>query len=145
MNLKPILLVAAAFSLAASSCGTTKPKPDATKEEPKTAPVEGPKLVGRVASVPAEKKFILIQSYGKWEGETGQILTTRGPENRTANLKITGEKLGEFAAADIQSGLVEVGDAVYFQHVPKPVTAPSPPEAPQTAGETSVENVQKNN
>ncbi|MES2659250.1 MAG: hypothetical protein V4689_11585 [Verrucomicrobiota bacterium] len=146
MNVKSILLlIAASISVVATSCGPTKAKPDSPKEEPKTAPVEGPKLVGRVASVPAEKKFILIQSYGAWEGEPGQILTTRGPENRTANLKITGEKLGEFAAADIQSGLVEVGDAVYFQHVPKPVTTPSPPETLQPLGETPVENVQKNN
>ncbi|MEO5913643.1 MAG: hypothetical protein ABIS50_05390 [Luteolibacter sp.] len=146
MNVKSGFLIAASLSLIVVSCGTTKStKPDSPKEEPKKAPVEGPKLVGRVASVPTEKKFILIQSYGTWEGETGQILTTRGPENRSANLKITGEKLGEFAAADIQSGLVEVGDAVYSQHVPKPVTTPTPPETPQLQEKPPAENVQKNN
>jgi hypothetical protein len=86
-------------------------------------------------------------------GETGQILTTRGPENRTANLRTTGEKLGEFAAADIQSGAVEPGDAVYLQHVPKPVT-PTPPREPalpplipdeNPVEAAAIENVQKNN
>ena len=90
----------------------------------------GPKLVGRIASVPADKRFVLIQSYGPWEIETGRILTTRGPDERTANLRTTGEKLGEFAAADLQSGTVEVGDAVYSQHVPKPVASRRKPGTP---------------
>ncbi|NJM36724.1 MAG: hypothetical protein HC845_01960 [Akkermansiaceae bacterium] len=56
--------------------------------------VEPPKLVGKIASIPADKRFVLIQSYGKWSCEAGQILTTRGAENRTANLRVTGEASG---------------------------------------------------
>lgn len=123
-----------------------KGKTDVGKAKP-TA--EGPKLVGRIASVPADKRFVLIQSYGKWEVETGKILTTRGLDERTANLRATGETLGEFAAADLQSGTVEVGDAVYSQHVPKPVSTPSAPESLQPQVELPVNpssgNVQKNN
>lgn len=129
------------------ACALLK-KEKADQEKPKPA-AEGPKLVGRIASVPADKRFVLIQSYGKWEVESGRILTTRGLDDRTANLRTTGETLGEFAAADLQSGTVEVGDAVYFQHVPKPVTPPAPPQSQQPSGELPAnepaENVQKNN
>ena len=89
----------------------------------KKASVEIPKLVGKVASVPLGKGFVLIQSYQKWNIQMGEILTTRGPNKLTANLRVTGETLGEFAAADIQSGLVEVGDAVYSQHEIKSANA----------------------
>jgi hypothetical protein len=129
------------------ACGFLKKgKPD--DEKPKPA-AEGPKLVGRIASVPADKRFVLIQSYGKWEVGSGRILTTRGFEDRTANLRTTGETLGEFAAADLQSGTVAVGDAVYSQHTPKPVDAPTGPETLQPPDGLPVnplpENVQKNN
>lgn len=108
-------------------------------------PAVSPKLVGRVATIPADKRFVLIQSYGKWNVETDQILTTRGPNDRMANLRTTGESLGEFAAADLQSGQVEVGDAVYFQPIPKPVITPVTPEPPQNQSKAPGENVQKNN
>lgn len=145
------LLLAASFLVGACAPTAEKPKP----EEKKPA-VEGPKLVGRIATIPADKRFVLIQSYGKWEVESGQILTTRGPEDRTANLRTTGEKLGEFAAADLQSGTLEIGDAVYFQHIVKPpappATAETPAETPATTPETPplpanppAEGVSKNN
>ena len=100
-------------------------KPDKEPVEKK----ETPRLVGRVASIPSDRKFILIQSYGKWDVATGAILTTRGPEGRAANLRTTGEKLGQFAAADIQSGTLEIGDGVYSTVTPP---EPPPPE-PETA------------
>jgi hypothetical protein len=145
MKSTTIRLLAALLGLAVSACGIiTLPQPGKPKEETKPA-VEGPTLVGRIASVPSDKRFVLIQSYGKWEIEAGQVLTTRGPESRTANLKTSGEKLGEFAAADIQSGDVELGDAVYSPHVPKPVPPPQSAETQQPQGESASENVQKNN
>lgn len=110
---------------------------------------EGPELVGRIASIPADKRFVLIQSYGSWKIETGTILTARGLDERTANLLVTGEKLGQFAAADIQSGSVEIGDAVYSQHLPKPSVPPPTiapePELPENQQEKKSVNVQKNN
>ncbi len=114
------------------SCAPTPPPKQ--EEKPK---VEAPSLIGRVASVPADRGFILIQRYGKWEGATGQILTTRGPENRSANIRTTGEKLGEYAAADIQSGTVAIGDAVYAHHIPKPAApnVPSEKNLPNEAAE----------
>lgn len=138
-------LLACAFTLPA--CLLFKSgKKDSAKKPP---PVEGPELVGRIASIPADKRFVLIQSYGSWKIETGTILTTRGLEDRTANLLVTGESLGQFAAADIQSGVVEIGDAVYFQHVPKPSETPvitaKDPELPENHKKEESENVQKNN
>ena len=124
-------------------CATTKPKSDKPAE--KKAVVEPPKLVGRIASIPADKRFVLIQGYGNWEADSGRILTTRGPDDRTANLKTTGERIGEFAAADLQSGTVEVGDAVYSQHIVKPPELSTTPELPESQPEAAVENVQKNN
>lgn len=96
------------------------------KKPPENAEANlAPKLVGRIASIPADKQFALIQSYEKWSIETGSILTTRGNEERTANLRVTGESMGQFAAADIQSGAVEIGDAVYSRHTPKPLETPT--------------------
>ena len=111
-----------------AGCGFSSEK----KEEPKkeSAPVEAPKLVGRIASIPMGGRFVLIESYGTWKMEAGALLTTRGPEERSANLLVTGESLGQFAAADVQSGPVEIGDAVYSRHAPKPVEGPTEEPAP---------------
>ena len=134
-------------ALLLTSCGIF----DSKKEEtPPDAPAsQAPKLIGRIASIPADKRFVLIQSYEMWNVETGTILTTRGPEDRTANLRATGEVLGQFAAADLQSGTVEVGDAVYSRHVPKPPETTTPaeqaPQLPENVENTNIENVQKNN
>jgi hypothetical protein len=91
-------------------------------------PADSPKLIGRIASIPADRRFVLIQSYGKWAVETGSVMITRGPDARTANLLATGEKLGQFAAADLQSGTLEVGDAVFSL----PPAPPPPPTTPTT-------------
>ena len=141
MKLNPAVLFAAFSCLFIASCAPTKTE----KPEPTKPVEEGPKLVGRVASIPADRRFVLIQSYGKWNIESGRILTTRGPDDRTANLRTTGETLGEFAAADLQSGSVEVGDAVYSQHLAKPAEVLTTPEPPQPQNEALPGNVQKNN
>ena len=147
MKRKLAILIIPWLVLSLPSCALLKkwfkphPKVSATPEKV----VEGPKNVGIIASISPDKKFVLIRSYGTWATETGSILTTRGTDERTANLLVTGEKLGEFAAADIQAGAVEVGDAVYSRHVPKPV-APENPAQPTPAGEKhDSPNVQKNN
>ena len=119
--------------LAVVSCATKEPE-----EKPKAEP---PRLVGRIASIPADRRFVLIQSFGKWTAEPGAILTTRGADQRSANLLVTGEALGQFAAADLQSGQVELGDAVYSQHIPKPPPADEPAADPPTRENPPVEDV----
>ena len=134
-----------AFTLLLSGCGLFGGKMD-KEEKPST---DAPKLVGRIASIPADKRFVLIQSYGSWKVAQGELLTTRGPEERSANLLVTGESLGQFAAADLQSGAVEIGDAVYSRHIPKPQEPVTPipvePQLPDSQNTNPLENVQKNN
>ena len=114
MNLPPIspsltlsLLLFISFFL--SSCA------DKVAETPASPPKakEEARLVGRIASIQSSQNFVLIQSYGNWNTQTGAILATVGSNGRAANLKVTGEKIGQFAAADIKSGTLEVGDSVY--------------------------------
>lgn len=109
-----------------------------------------PKLVGRVSSIPPDRRFLLIESYGKWDIATGTTLTTRGTEGRTANLRVTGEAIGPFAAADIQAGDVLIGDAVYtLPKVKPPTPALTPAETSpdsQPAGENpEPEEAESNN
>lgn len=104
-----------------SACAEKPGKEPTAKAEEKPKP----SLVGRIASIPADREFVLIQAYGKWNITTGAILTTQGPEGRAANLRATGEKLGQFAAADIQSGTLEIGDGVYSTvSPPEPISEP---------------------
>lgn len=104
-----LLILAASLCIFPPSCAD---KPEEKPTE-KTEEKEMPKIVGRIASIPADRKFVLIQVYGTWDVSAGSILTTQGPDGRAANLLATGEKLGQYAAADIQSGTLEIGDGVY--------------------------------
>jgi hypothetical protein len=108
-------------SLLAACSGSKEP------EEEKPASAGRAEIVGRVASISQGNSFLLIQSYGDWKVADGTILITRGAEERTANLRVTGEKLGQFAAADIQSGDVVVGDVVLLLPA-RPLRPDSPPE-----------------
>lgn len=130
MNLRaPFLAVALGTACSCAAWKRNGAEPDKTPTQPAAT---APELIGRIASVPKAQGFALIQTYGPWRAAIGTILTTRGPHQRSANLRVTGESLGRFAAADIQSGSVEVGDAVYSHHLPKPETNPAetPAEAP---------------
>lgn len=99
------LLLALLFLTSCADKPTETPTPTQNKDQAR--------LVGRIASINNHQKFVLIQSYGSWKIPTGAILATIGPDGRAANLKVTGEKSGQFAAADIQSGHLEIGDSVY--------------------------------
>ena len=134
--------------LALSACALFKPDQPLADDKPATP--AGPELIGRVASVAIDRKFVLIESYQPWNREAGTVLTTRGTDERAANLLVTGEFLGQFAAADIQSGSVEIGDAVYSRHVPKPLAeastdAQGAAEAVETPPEAELPEIPKNN
>jgi hypothetical protein len=110
----------------------------ATDEEPipvtKSGEVMRPRLVGRIASVPSDKRFILIQSYGDWKVATGTVLIAHGVDGRTANLLATGEVMGQYAAADVQSGEVQRGDAVYMREITKSAPPETSPDAAPVPG-----------
>lgn len=118
------LAMAVVFTL--PSCGLFHSKKTESTKKPEEKKPETA-LVGRIASVSADKTFVLIQSYGAWEVDAGGILTTRGPDARVANLRCTGEKLGQFVAADIQAGDPRPGDGVF--HTPNPPPKPESPSA----------------
>lgn len=104
-------------------------------DDPPPPNPNAPKLVGRIASIPPGRRFVLIESYGTWKVPTGSILSVHGPDGRSANLLATGESLRHHAAADIQSGTLEVGDGVYLQpNLQKPVENPklAPTAEPET-------------
>jgi hypothetical protein len=124
MEFRFLILLPVIGCLTHGSCAWQKAKAKPAAK----APAAQAKLVGRIASLPADRRFVLIQSYGVWTVATGAVLVARGPDERTANLLVTGEALGQFAAADIQSGTLEVGDAVFF--LPPPATPPSNPHPP---------------
>jgi hypothetical protein len=142
VNHHPLLPLLAALTGALCSCAWLG---DDQAESPAPNP-NAPKLVGRIAAIPADRRFVYIQSYGKWSAAPGTILTTRGPDGRTANLLATGESLSHYAAADLQSGTLAVGDAVYSlaatasattsnkpdDPAPKPSSEATPPPPPPT-------------
>lgn len=128
--MRPLLLLVFACL---SSCSLFNDEEKAT-EKPDTKP----SLVGRIASVPEGSGFVLIESYGPWKVPDGGLLSGMGTEGRTSNLVVTGEKLGQFSAADIRSGVAKVGDSVYYRPIKEeieagasvnsPVPSPSAPE-----------------
>lgn len=87
-------------------------KDEEVKEKPSST---APKLVGRVASTPSGADFVLIEAYGPWKVPDGGMLAGLGTEGRTSNLAATGEKMGQYLAADIRSGVAKVGDSVYYR------------------------------
>ena len=76
------------------------------------------KLVARVSSVNSASGYVLIQKLGRLVIPEDAILYTLGSEGNemsVASIKVTGEKLGQFLAADIITGKLIVGDAVYLR------------------------------
>ncbi len=131
MKANPILWLATFAMVTLPACTFLHAPPKPASEATKPAPI-APQMIGRIAAVPADKRFVLIQNFGNGKINAGTILTTRGPDDRTANLLTTGESLGQFTAADVQSGLLEVGDGVYSRHIPAPTvdSTDNPPPAP---------------
>lgn len=90
----------------------------APKEEKK--PLELPdSLVARISSVNKEEGYALIQRYGRLDIPDGSVLYSLGLEGKIANLKVSGERLGQFVAVDIVSGELDIGDGVYLRKIDK--------------------------
>lgn len=109
--------------LATASCGWLR-----TPEQPTPSPTNVPQLVGRVASLHADDGFVLVQCLDDRKLAEGLLLTTRGDENRSASLIVTGERSGRYAAADLKGGEIEPGDAVFARQKPPENADPEPPE-----------------
>ena len=137
------------LSLFAVSCAD---KEKTEKAKPKVE-AESMRLVARVQSRPGGKNFVLLEAYGKWTLEDGTKLYAYGSDGRTASLETSGEKLGQFVAADVLSGEVSIGDAVYHRTkpgepaaapatpTPAPITPPESPKEQRPAGSSVIEPV----
>ena len=93
------------------------------------------RIAGRIEQVNKGANYVLIRRYGPWHYDATEEVVQSRADGRTANLLPTGEKLGEHIAADIRSGSVEVGDAVYIRSIkaaekPKPSPEPEKPSQP---------------
>lgn len=106
------------LTMALAACRNSDPSIEAESADAEPVPRSGPVLIGRIASVAEYRQFVVVQCYRPWAGSAGAILTTRGSGGRIANLLVTGETMGSFVAADIQSGQVMPGDAVYTLQIP---------------------------
>lgn len=137
-------LTLAIFLVLLSACAKEPKKEEEVKKKPKT---ETTQLVARVQSRPGGKDFVLLEAYGKWTYADGVTLYSYGEGGRTAALVTSGEKLGQFVAADLKSGTVEIGDAVY--HRPQRIneenpqadevaSTPAAPSAPPTDANAAV-------
>ncbi|WP_265594089.1 hypothetical protein [Haloferula sp. BvORR071] len=118
--MRVLVIPVCALSLFLNSCSLFKD--EEPKEKPKSA---HPVLVGRVASTPPGADFVLIETYGAWKVPDGGLLSGIGNEGRTSNLAATGEKLGQYLAADVRSGVAKVGDSVYYRPIAEPEEGPA--------------------
>jgi len=94
----------------------------ADKEEEEEVSKTAPRLVGRVASIHEAEGFVLVENFRSISLGEGLLLSTRGAEGRAATLVVSGERMGRYAAADMKSGNLEVGDEVYA----RPLVAEEP-------------------
>lgn len=107
-------------ALVLSGCGLDSDAGKDEAEEEEEASPTAVRLVGRVVSVHETEGFALVERLGAREFGRGLILSTTGPGGRTATLVASGEQLGRHAAADLKSGDVAAGDAVYARPLPEP-------------------------
>ncbi len=125
----------ALLTLSLASCGLLKkigykePAPEIKKDE-------GRRVIGRVASVSAEGKFVLIQKYRPGKLPENTLFQSHGISGSQGSLKPTGERVRDFFAADIISGNTVIGDAVTGLPMVSKEPKTSPVEAPKTTNPT---------
>lgn len=105
------ILLSVTVVLTLPSCSWFDPEPTPAIPEKDETPTR--EIVGRIASIDKVHGFVLIRGFHRWNLAAGTILTSSSADGRSANLLVSGEAQGNFAAADVQSGMVEIGDAVY--------------------------------
>lgn len=107
--MKPAIICPLLICLSLSACGLFQGKPtpiEQEEEEPSS------RYIGQIASVHEDQGFVLIRRSPGIQVATGTILISDGTDGRAANLRATGESLGQMIAADLQSGTPQVGDSV---------------------------------
>ncbi len=100
-----------------TSC--TKNEPDVEEEKPAPKITPQRQVVGRIASVAKNDRFVLIQKYGPGLLPPNFLYQSQGADGRTASLRPSGERVRDFYAADLISGSPQKGDAVIAIANPK--------------------------
>lgn len=86
------------------------------------------RVAGEIASVNSEESYVLIRRYSRGGGfGRGTVILSVSPEGKTASLKLSGERIGKFHAADIQQGSPAKGDVVVVRILPGGAQMPSTP------------------
>jgi len=96
-----------ALCLSLASCGLSPSEPEPVEEKKPTS-----RHIGQIASIHAAQNFVLIRRAPGITVPPGTILISEGVDGTAANLRASGESLGQMIAADIQSGIPQVGDPV---------------------------------
>lgn len=92
--------------------------------------------VGKVSSYEESTGIILVRTIGKVSYGDGSAYVTAGENGSSGNIKLTGQGNNLFVAAELQGGIVAVGDAVlrqrlnpaYVEEEENKKTKPLPPE-----------------
>ena len=108
--MKASLCVILSACIILPSCGLLK-------KERQVESVKVQQPVGIIDRVDTEEGYVFIRRYRAIRLRDGEIMESKGSSGRVANLIPTGEKLGERIAADIKSGEVVKGDAVYIREI----------------------------
>jgi len=133
------ILLAALSAASMAGCATK------TEEVAKPAPAPMAQMVGRVASIDAAGRYVLIQVFGTWTVPDEVLLLVRSATSGAATLRPSGERQGRYVAADIVSGKPAPGDAVIYvpanpaaspPGTPNPVNPVNPAGEPDPALET---------
>ena len=138
-QLCPLLFVILIFSGSVTSCGLSGKRNNTERGEAKGEAVareqeeggdkEGDpaslRIVGEIASVHVEERFVLIKRYVQ-SGGFGQetLIASVSAEGVTCSLVLTGERLGRYYAADIREGNPSKGDVVVVRQLPEGPGAP---------------------
>lgn len=95
-----------------TSCGGSKnlKTEEAKLEEIKKPPTR--QIIGRIASVSDVGNFVLIQKYGPGKLPRNTLFQSHSVDGSSANLRPTGERVRDFFAADIITGMTTKGDPV---------------------------------
>ena len=120
-----IVIGAFMVSFLVTGCGLLKKKPKVI------LPDKDKRVAGRIEQVNESENYVLIRRYGPWRFDVSREVVVSFGEGRAGNLLPTGEKLGEHIAADIRSGSVGVGDAVYIRGIQNPKTGKAETEKKQ--------------
>ena len=122
------LLAAVLLAGGLASCGSD-PGEEGAGEKPAEPTPALARVVGEIASVHESEGFVLIRRIGVKSLPAGSYMSI-GTDGRTAALRLTGERLGRYFAADVLNGTPAREDVVVVRRLPsesRPDETPADP------------------